>query len=142
MAEGQMGTEIHWLAVLVAGLAAFMVGGVWYSALFSKAWMAARGVTKESMEGAKGNVKMLFGITFVLDIFMAFVLDHVLGTYQPTPDLRLTLLIAGGLALGFVIPSMIVNYLYQQASRNLILIDAGHWFFAFLAMGAVLSLMT
>ncbi len=137
-----MGTEIHWLAVIVAGVAAFLVGGVWYGALFSKAWMAARGVTKESMEaaGAKNNVGMLFGITFVLDLVMAFILDHVLGTYN-YPGLSDTLMIAGGVALGFVIPAMIVNYLYQQATLKLILIDAGHWLSAFLAMGAALSLM-
>ena len=133
-----MGTEIHWLAVLLAGAAGFMVGGVWYSALFGKAWMAARGVTQESMKG--GNVKALFAITFLLDLVMAFILDHVLGTYH-YPPMTGTLLIAGGLALGFVIPAMLVNYLYQQASRNLMLIDAGHWFFAYLAMGAALSLM-
>ena len=136
-----MGTEIHWLAVIVAGIAAFMVGGVWYSALFGKAWMAARGVTKEEIQAKGGNnVGAMFGITFVLDLVMAFILDHVLGTYD-YPGLSDTLMIAGGVALGFVIPAMIVNYLYQQATLKLILIDAGHWFFAFLAMGAALSLM-
>jgi hypothetical protein len=140
--EGEMGTEIHWLAVIAAGVAAFLVGGVWYGALFSKAWMDARGMTKEEIQSKGGNVGMMFGITAVLDIVMAFFVDHVLGTYQPTPDLNLTLMIAGGLALGFVIPAMAVNYLYQQSSRNLFLIDAGHWLFAFLAMGAALALMT
>ena len=135
-----MGTEIHWLAVIAAGIAAFLVGGVWYGALFSKAWMAARGVTPESVD--KSNVGMMFGITALLDIVMAFFVDHVLGTYHPAPDLNLTLMIAGGLALGFVIPAMGVNYLYQQASLKLFIIDAGHWLFAFLAMGAVLSLLS
>ena len=33
---------INWLAVLVAGISAFVVGGIWYSpALFGKAWMPA-----------------------------------------------------------------------------------------------------
>ncbi|CAN5413367.1 DUF1761 domain-containing protein [soil metagenome] len=137
-----MGMQIHWLAVLAAGVAGFLVGGIWYSALFGKVWMAARGVTAESMQGAKANVGLLFAMTFVLDVVMAFFIDHVLGTYTPKPDFSLTLMIAGGLALGFVIPAMIVNYLYQQASRNLMLIDAGHWLFAFLAMGAVLGVMT
>lgn len=138
-----MGTEIHWLAVIAAGVAAFMVGGVWYSALFGKVWMAARGMTPESMQsGNKGNVGMMFGITFVLDLVMAFFLDHVLGTYQPQPDLSLSLMIAGGLALGFVIPAMIVNYLYQQAKPNLFLIDGGHWLVVFLVMGAVLNLLS
>ena len=137
-----MGTEIHWLAVIAAGVAGFMVGGVWYSALFGKLWMAARGVTPESMKDGKGNVGMLFGITFVLDLWMAFVLDHVFGTYPPGPDMTGALLIAGGLALGFVIPAMVVNYLYQQAKRNLFLIDGGHWLVVFLVMGAVLHLLS
>jgi hypothetical protein len=134
-----MGTEIHWLAVIIAGVAGFMVGGIWYGALFSKAWMAARGVTPESVD--KSNATTLFAITAVLDVVMAFFMDHVLGTYNPSPDFSLTLMIAGGLALGFVIPAMLVNYLYQQATVKLMLIDAGHWFFAFVAMGAVLALM-
>ena len=137
-----MGTEIHWLAVIVAGVAGFMGGGVWYGALFSKAWMAARGVTKEQVQAGGGNVGIMFAITAVLDIVMAFFIDHVFGTYTPQPDLNLSLMIAGGLALGFVIPAMGVNYLYQQASRNLFLIDAGHWLAAFLAMGAVLALLS
>ena len=136
-----MGTEIHWLAVVVAGVAGFLVGGVWYGALFSKAWMAARGMTKEQVQAGGGNVGMMFGITAVLDLVMAFFIDHVLGTYHPTPDLNLSLMIAGGLALGFVIPAMGVNYLYQQATLKLFLIDAGHWLVAFVAMGAVLALM-
>ncbi|MEZ0242370.1 MAG: DUF1761 domain-containing protein [Sphingomonas sp.] len=137
-----MGTEIHWLAVIVAGVAAFMVGGVWYSVLFGKAWMAARGVTREEAMAKGANPAKMFGITLVLDIVMAFFVDHVLGTYQPAPDLNLTLMIAGGLALGFVIPAMLVNYLYHQSSAKLMLIDAGHWLFAFLAMGLALNLLS
>jgi hypothetical protein len=136
--EVAMGTEIHLVGILLAAVAGFMVGGVWYSALFGKAWMAARGVSKEDIEARGGAPVSLFAITFVLDLFMAFVLDHVFGTYGGPPMVP-SLLIAGGIAVGFVIPAMAVNYLYQQAKRNLYLIDGGHWFFAFLAMGAVLA---
>lgn len=136
-----MGTEIHWLAIAVAGLAAFMVGGVWYSLLFGKAWMAARGVTKEQIESAGGNPGVMFGVTFLLDLVMAFVLDHVLGTYGD-PTLRTTMIVSGGIALGFVIPAMAVNYLYLQNSMKHFLIDAGHWLAVFLVMGGVFHLMT
>jgi hypothetical protein len=138
MGESEMGTHIHWLAVIAAGVAAFMVGGVWYSALFGKPWMAARGV---SPDAAKGNPGLMFGLTFVLELWMAFVLDHVFGTYG-APDMQAALMIAGGLALGFVIPAMVVNYLYQQAKRNLFLIDGGHWLAVFLVMGAVIKLLS
>lgn len=137
-----MGTNIHWLAVIAAGVAGFMVGGVWYSALFGKIWMAARGVTPESMKDNKGNVGVMFGITLLLDLVMAFVLDHVYGTYGGAADMSGALMIAGGIAIGFVIPAMIVNYLYQQAKRNLFLIDGGHWLAVFLVMGAVIKLLS
>lgn len=138
-----MGTEIHWAAVVLAGLAAFVVGGFWYSVLFGKAWMAARGVTREEIMAKRGGAGpgAMFGITLVLDIVMAFFADHVLTTYTTDPGLNFALMITGGLALGFVIPAMAVNYLYQQASMKLFLIDAGHWLFAFLAMGAVFAVM-
>ena len=41
-----------------------------------------------------------------------------------------------------MIPAMIVNYLYQQATLKHFLIDAGHWLAALLVMGVVLDLLS
>jgi hypothetical protein len=136
-----MGTEIHWLAILIAAVAGFGVGAVWYSALFGKMWMEARGLTEEQIRAGSGNPGVLFGLTFLLDLLMAFVLDHVLGTYG-VPGLGTAAMVAGGIALGFVIPAMAINYLFQQATLKHFLIDAGHWLVVFLVMGVVLSLLS
>ena len=41
--------SINWLAVLVAGISAFVVGGIWYSpGLFGKAWMKDNNFTEEN----------------------------------------------------------------------------------------------
>ncbi len=136
-----MGTEIHLYAVLAAGIAAFVVGGLWYSVLFGKMWMEARGVTREEAMAKGANPAKMFGVTLALDLVIAFVLDHTLGTYGD-PSMSLTLMIAGGIALGFIIPAMAVNYLYQQATLKHFLIDAGHWLSALLAMGVVLELLS
>jgi hypothetical protein len=109
--------------------------------LFGKMWMEARGLTVEDAKNSGGNVGAMFGITFVLDVVIAFVLDHTLGTYGD-PDMSSTLMVAGGIALGFIIPAMGVNYLYQQATLKHFLIDAGHWLAALLAMGVVLQLLS
>jgi hypothetical protein len=136
-----MGTEIHWIAILVAAVAGFGVGAVWYSVLFGKAWIEARGLTEEQIRAGGGNPAVLFGLTFLLDLLMAFVLDHVLGTYGST-SLGTAAMVAGGTALGFVIPAMAVNYLFQQATMKHFLIDAGHWLAVFLVMGVALSLLS
>jgi hypothetical protein len=41
---------INWWAVLVAGLAAFFLGGVWYAALFGKLWQRLHGYSDERIK--------------------------------------------------------------------------------------------
>ncbi len=134
-----MGTEIHWLAVLAAAIAGFAVGALWYGPVFGKAWMAERGVTQE--DAAKANMPLIFGTAFVLNLIASFVLDHVLGTYG-APDLGLSVMIAGGIALGFIATSFGVNYLFSRLSMRLFLIDAGYWLVVYCVMGVVLQLLS
>ncbi len=133
-----MGTEIHWLAVLVAAVVGFGVGGVWYGPLFGKAWMAARGLSEADLKGA--NMSLIFGLTFVLNLVSAFILDHTIATYGD-PGMSLTVMIAGGIALGFIIPAMGVNYLFSRLSLKLFLIDAGYWLVIYCLMGVVMELL-
>src|SRR3569833_1229046 len=135
-----MGTQIHWLAILVAAVAGFAVGGLWYGPLFGKAWMAARGVTPESAKDGM-NMPLIFGTTFVLNLIASFVLDHVFGTYGH-PGMSLAVMIAGGIALGFIVTSIGVNYLFSRLSLKLFLIDSGYWLVIYCVMGAVLTALS
>lgn len=131
--------SVNWLAVIAATVAGFMVGGLWYSVLFGKVWMAERGVTREEAMAKGANPAKMFGITLLLDLVIAFVLDHVI---KDGGSLQMAMMVSGGIALGFVIPTMGVNYLYQQASFRLFLIDASHWLVTLMVMGLVLSLLS
>lgn len=133
-----MGTETHWLAVLVAAVSGFMIGGIWYGPLFGKAWQAARGLSDEAMK--TGNMPMIFGLTFVLNLASAFILDHTLATYTGL-DLSAKVMIASGVALGFIIPALGVNYLFSRQPLRLFLIDGGYWFVIYTVMGLEFALM-
>ena len=37
-------SQVNWLAILVAALAYFFLGAIWYSALFRNAWIKATGI--------------------------------------------------------------------------------------------------
>ncbi len=50
--------NINFLAVIVATLSAFAVGGLWYGPLFGQAWLSAVGMTEEEVE--KGNKVKIF----------------------------------------------------------------------------------
>jgi hypothetical protein len=134
-----MGTEIHWLAVVVAAVVGLAVGGVWYGPLFGKAWAAARGLTDESLKDGFNPAKV-FGLVFLLNLFSAFILDHTVATYGD-PDLSLTVMITGGVALGFIIPAMGVNYLFSRLSLKLFVIDAAYWLATYVLMGVVIDLL-
>ena len=133
-----MGTEIHWLAVVVAGLSGFLVGGVWYGPLFLAPWLRAEGKTREQMAG--GHPAMVFGLAFLCNLFSAFILDHTFGTYGD-PDMALSVAIALGVAFGFVVPAYGVNYLFAGRKLALFAIDAGYWVVTYLAMGVILELL-
>ncbi|MCW3837735.1 DUF1761 domain-containing protein [Sphingomonas canadensis] len=134
-----MGTEIHWLAVIAAALAGFVIGGLWYGPLFGRKWAEARGLDAEKLkQGA--NMALIFGTTFVLNLFMAFILDHTLASYG-VPSTELSLMIAGGVAVGFIIPAMAVNYLFSRLTITLFAIDAGYWLVNYLVMGGLIVLL-
>ncbi len=127
----------NWLTIIVAALAGFLVGGLWYGPLLGKAWMAQHGFTEEEL--AKGNMVKIYGTTFALSIVSAVFLGHLLAHFDPAP--RQTMMISSGIALGFIIPALGTNYLFSRASLTLFLIDAGYWLAFYTAMGAVFVAM-
>jgi small-conductance mechanosensitive channel len=42
--------DVNYLAVLVAALAAFLLGGLWYTALFGRKWRELQGITEEKVK--------------------------------------------------------------------------------------------
>ena len=64
--------EVNWIAILVAALLSFVLGGIWYSpVLFGKAWQREAGLTDEQLKNA--NMAKIFGLTFVLCVLAAWM---------------------------------------------------------------------
>ena len=131
--------EINPIAMVLAAVAGFALGGVWYGPLFGKAWQAESGLSDEVMKS--GNMPKIFGLTFVLNLFASFILGHVLATYSH-PGLVVSVMIASGVGLGFVATSIGVNYLFARKSLKLFMIDAGYWVVIYSIMGAVFGLFS
>ncbi len=71
--------SINYLAVVVAAVAYFMIGGLWYSPLLSaKKWLALSGMTEEQIKASGGGGKAYLG-TFVGALVMAYVLAHIVN---------------------------------------------------------------
>jgi hypothetical protein len=130
------GMELHinYLAVFVAALLSFVVGGLWYGPLFGKAWMNEMGFTEESLKNA--NMGKIYGTSFVLALVIAFNLAAFLGDKA---DLTWGLT-AGALAgIGWVAASIGITYLFGRKTMKLFLIDAGYQAVTYILMGGLLG---
>jgi hypothetical protein len=130
-----MGTEIHWLAIFVAAALGFVVGGLWYGPIFGKAWQRASGLSDEDIAG--DSMPSIFGLVALLNLFSAFILDHVMAIYG-SATLNMSVMVSGGIALGFILPAMGVNYLFGRKPLKLFGIDGGYWLLIYVLMGAAI----
>lgn len=119
---------------VLAGTAAFFaVGALWYGVLFPKAWQRAARLGDADLK--RGNMGVIFALTFAFEVLVAMVLWHLLA--RTDPPQFVVMMMAVGFAIGVMIPAVGINYLYQRKPLTLFLIDAGHFLFGMAAMGAV-----
>jgi hypothetical protein len=129
--------QVNLLAVLLATLAAFVVGGIWYGPLFGNAWMAAHGLTAEQVRDGFNPVRT-YGVTFVIGLVTAYTFAMFLGTGLGWATGALYGLIAGAVWVG---GSIAINYQFERTGNMLLMINAGYHTVRFGAMGAILGAM-
>ena len=128
-------TNFNVLAVLVAALSSFMLGGLWYSdALFGKAWRREAG---DARVPGQGHPAKVFGLSFAFALVAAFAYAWVV----PAPATAAVAL-AQGLVVGagIVAASFGINYQFAGHSAKLWLIDGGYHAVQFVLYGLVIGL--
>jgi len=128
---------MNWLAVLVAGIAAWALGALWYSpVLFGKAWQKESGLTEENLKNA--NMPLIFGTSAVMMIIMSAGLAMF---FQGDAAMNAMKGLQMGLVTGlvFVATSTAINYLYQRKSFKLWLIDAAYQVLLLALAGAIVG---
>jgi len=127
--------DVNWIAVVVAALAGFVVGGIWYGPVMGKTWMGAVGLTEEQIK--QGNMGLIYGGAFAFSLLASWTLAHTFASYGQDFTFAVKVMTAFGVALGFIIPAIGTNYLFSQKSKTLFLVDASYWLLFYIAMGAV-----
>lgn len=126
--------SVNWAAVIVATLATFVVGFLWYGPLFGVSWQRLVGFSDADLQ--EGNMALTFGLAFVLE----FIIATLLAMLLPAPrtagtGLRYGLLIGAG----FVATAMGVNSLFSRDPLSLWAIDAGYMVVVFMVIGAIIG---
>ncbi|MCJ7421480.1 DUF1761 domain-containing protein [Sphingomicrobium astaxanthinifaciens] len=125
--------EFNWIAIVVAAVSAFVLGGLWYGPLFGRKWMALVGITEETM--ASANMAMIYSLAFVLNLLAAATFSMFLGEVDIVTGATYGL-VAG---LFWVAGSFGVSYLFERRPLGLWLINGGYHAAQFTLFGAILG---
>lgn len=131
--------NINWLAVIIAAVAGWLVGAVWYSVL-SKQWLAAQGKTMETakQDAAGQSLPVLLIIVFVANLIMAVMLSGIM-THVGLFTVRSGMISGALIWFGFVITAIATNYAFQGRKPMLTVIDGGYWLAVLLVIGGILG---
>ena len=129
---------INWLAVVVASVASFMIGGVWYAVVFGKAWQRLHGFSDDQVKAMGASPARTFGILGVCDVAAAVVLAILVQKVG-----AVTLVDGIGLGVWCWILAMaavvVSTYTAAGLKPGLMLIDGGKVGVCLVVMGAILG---
>ena len=125
--------------LLLATLAFYILGAVWYGALFSEQWMALANITEEA---ANANMEKLGVMMWILGILITVV--QVIGiatvlNWAKASDLMSCIKIASIPAVLFSLPVIAYGPLYEAMPIELLMIDFFHMLTGYILVGGILS---
>lgn len=145
-----MQLDLNYLAILVSGISAVVLGFLWYGPLFGKAWMKTVGVTSEQAAAVRNDPAKMqsmyrgYAITALGGLIMAFVLAHLLAFatayYADLSALTVGLWVAVMAWAGLIVPMSLNAVLWEGKGRMYWFINAGYYLVTLLVMSVILSL--
>jgi hypothetical protein len=128
-------STINWLAILVAAVASFAVGSVWYAKpVFGGTWQKLINRSDEDIRNA--SMVKIFGLAFLLTLVMAINLAMFIGEGQ---GFAFGLFAGAAAGIGWVAMGIGVMYLYEDRPFRLWLINAGYMALALSVMDACIN---
>jgi len=127
--------QVNVIAVVVAALSSFLLGGLWYSKLlFGPAWQRLAGDMRKPGDAHPARV---FGLSYLFALAAAFAYAWLMP-----PAASASVAAVQGLAVGagMVAASFGINYQFANRGATLWLIDGGYHAVQFLIYGLILGL--
>ena len=128
--------KTNYPAVIVAAIAYWVLGALWYGVLFSKPWMALEHMTEEQVKSM--NPVLPYVITLVLNVLIAYSLAQIC-IWRNADTAGRGASVGVLLWIGFVEPVTFTTYMYEMRSKELFAINQFFPLAGFVLMGGILG---
>jgi len=118
-------SHINWIAILVAAVAYFLLGALWYSVLFGKKWAQLVKLDTSNPDLKKGMGGMMVS-TFVLILIVCFGLEVLIVKFNFLQEISYGIKLGLLTGLAFATTAVSINYVYENKPTNLYLINNGY----------------
>lgn len=131
--------HINYLAVVVATVAAFALGGIWYSPLlFAKMWVNAHGYTEEQVKAMQKSAGKAYGVSLVCQWLIALAIAVLVG-YLHLEHLPQGLKLGALSWIGFAFPLGLMANMFTEKKIAVFFIDTGYQLVYLLIMGVIIT---
>lgn len=139
-----MELKINIIAILVAVVANFFLGFLWYTPLFGKAWGKEMGYSTD-MQPEKGV--MLKGMIFMVigNLLFAWVFAHNIAAWTFVPEMKETSQFASAMMaaiftwLGFYVPGELGGTVWEKKSWKLFAINTSYHLASLILVAFILT---
>jgi surface polysaccharide O-acyltransferase-like enzyme len=123
-------------AVVVAAIAYWVLGGVWYGVLFNKPWMALEHMTMEQANSVSPIIPYV--VSFLLELLIAYSLAQ-LCIWRNANTVGRGASVGVLVWVGFVGPITFMTYMFEMRPKELFAINAFYPLAGLVLMGAILG---
>lgn len=132
-----MSPDLNYLAILASAIASFVIGFLWYSPqLFGNIWLKGMHFREDHTKGA--NMGLTMGIGFLMTLLMVYVLAHYIS-YMDANTASQGAESAFWPWLGFMLPIMAGQVLWERKSFKVFAINASHYLVVLIVSGIILA---
>lgn len=129
--------RLNWAAVLVAGIADWLLGAVWFT-LFAKQWQAGLRMSPEELQAHMAHPNFWpYIIAFLCSALLAYVIARLVAS-SPTHGLfrGITVGLLVGLATAV---AMVTEMVFEARTQSFILISAAYPLLGCVLMGIIVG---
>jgi|ERR1043166_2677127 hypothetical protein len=127
---------MNWIAIICAAAAYWILGAIWFMALFGKIWAAGMEQHGVKLQRTGMAAKMIGN--FIANLVAAAIMARLIAR-TGIADLQHGLKLGAGVGIGFSVTAISIAYLWESKPIKVWLIDASYYFLGCTLLGAILA---